>query len=285
MQDTKILAHTIKQELKALRELLASKDTTRPLVLTDQEFENLRGEAGRDGRDGTNGKTPKKGVDYLTEKEIASLVKTIAKMVPRPQVGKDFYTLEERQKFQELIERQVRESMPKKGVDYLTDKEEKALLRKVTKAVLSEVEDKLAVSENKLEKSFTERFKAFKKQLGDSIREWVLGNGEPIARALERLKGQDRLDAKAIKNIPLGGGGGGGSSVVVGGFTLTAETPTGTVNDSNTSFTVSHEPLYIVVNGAQYTVGDGIYTSYAAGTITLSSAVGVGGFIKSFYNA
>ncbi len=70
-----------------------------------------------------------------------------------------------------------------------------------------------------------------------------------------------------------------------GGTTLTVENPTGTVDDSNVTFTVTHQPLYIVVNGAQYTVGTGTYTSYLAGTITLSSPVGVGGFITSFYNA
>lgn len=69
------------------------------------------------------------------------------------------------------------------------------------------------------------------------------------------------------------------------GSTLTSETPTGTVDDSNVTFIVLHEPLYIVVNGSQYTVGTGIYVSYIAGVITLSSAVGTGGFIRSFYNA
>jgi len=75
------------------------------------------------------------------------------------------------------------------------------------------------------------------------------------------------------------GGGGGGSS------TLTVETPSGLVNDSNVVFTVVNQPLYIVVNGGQYVVGQGIYTSYSLGTITLSSPVGIGGFIRSFYNA
>lgn len=69
------------------------------------------------------------------------------------------------------------------------------------------------------------------------------------------------------------------------GSTLTKETPTGNVNDSNTSFTVAHEPLYIVVNGSQYAVGEGLYQSYVAGTISLTSPVGVGGFIRSYYNA
>lgn len=76
---------------------------------------------------------------------------------------------------------------------------------------------------------------------------------------------------------------GGGSSTA--GMTITSETPTGAIDDSNVTFTVTHTPLYIVVNGAQYTAGTGTFTSYAAGTITLSAAVGVGGFIMSWYLA
>jgi len=67
------------------------------------------------------------------------------------------------------------------------------------------------------------------------------------------------------------------------GGALNKETPTGTVDDSNTSFTVSNEPFFINVNGAIYEEGDGLYSSYVAGTITLSSPVGQGGFIKSYY--
>lgn len=76
-----------------------------------------------------------------------------------------------------------------------------------------------------------------------------------------------------------------GGSSSSGATTLVVETPVGAVDDSNTTFTVTHTPLYIVVNGSQYTVGTGTFTSYAAGTITLSSAVGVGGFIRSYYNS
>lgn len=65
------------------------------------------------------------------------------------------------------------------------------------------------------------------------------------------------------------------------GTGLSVETPTGTVDDSNTSFTVANTPKYIVVNGAQYFSGAG-YT-YLAGTITLDNPVGTGGFIRSVY--
>lgn len=59
------------------------------------------------------------------------------------------------------------------------------------------------------------------------------------------------------------------------------ETPVGTVDDSNTTFTVSNTPLYIIVNGAQYIEGTGLFSSYSGGTITLSAPVGTGGFIRS----
>lgn len=69
------------------------------------------------------------------------------------------------------------------------------------------------------------------------------------------------------------------------GSTLAFETPTGVVDDTNVTFTVLHEPLYITVNGSQYIVGTGAYASYLAGVITLAYAVGTGGFIISAYNS
>lgn len=83
-------------------------------------------------------------------------------------------------------------------------------------------------------------------------------------------------DANRRVNLTITSNGGGGG--------ISYETPVGTVDDSNVTFTVSHTPLYIVVNGAQYLAGTGTFTSYLAGTITLSSGVGTGGFIRSAYS-
>lgn len=65
------------------------------------------------------------------------------------------------------------------------------------------------------------------------------------------------------------------------GTGVTVENPTGTIDDSNVTFTVSNTPKYVVVNGAQYFDGAGY--SYTGGTITLDNAVGTGGFIRSVY--
>lgn len=69
-------------------------------------------------------------------------------------------------------------------------------------------------------------------------------------------------------------GGGGGS-------TLTFETPTGTINGSNITFTVAHVPLYIVADNQTYFENVG-YTRVGA-TLTLDAAPW--NFIRSAYNA
>lgn len=79
-------------------------------------------------------------------------------------------------------------------------------------------------------------------------------------------------------NDPIGTGGFIRSAY---GNAISVETPVGTIDDSNTTFTVGHQPKYVVVNGAQYFEGAG-YT-YAAGEIDLSSPVGENGFIRSVY--
>lgn len=70
-------------------------------------------------------------------------------------------------------------------------------------------------------------------------------------------------------------------TISASGGGVSFETPTGTVDNSNVTFTVINTPLYINVNGLQYTVGNGVYSSYSNGTITLSTPVGSGGFIIS----
>jgi len=115
-----------------------------------------------------------------------------------------------------------------------------------------------------------------------------------IIGIMKKLPEKDRLEISNLRNANsfvkdgikykveelMHGGASGGS-----GSTLTPETPVGTVDDSNKTFTVSNTPVYIVVNGAQYSEGTGTFASYVAPTITLSAAVGDGGFITSWYNA
>lgn len=109
---------------------------------------------------------------------------------------------------------------------------------------------------------------------------------------------QSRLAASGKKGIIKGGGdtvvaganvtitrlaNGQRSIAATSGGGVSWEVPGGAIDDSNVTFVVSNPPVFIIVNGGIYRVGNGMFASYAAGTITLSSPVGSTGFIVSAY--
>ena len=67
------------------------------------------------------------------------------------------------------------------------------------------------------------------------------------------------------------------------GATIASETPVGTIDASNVTFTVSNEPLWILADGVIRISGQG-YT-YAAGTVTYDALVPPVQWHKSFYAA
>lgn len=68
-----------------------------------------------------------------------------------------------------------------------------------------------------------------------------------------------------------------------GGKTLTPETPVGTVNGVNTTFTVANTPVQLFTDGMyRYITAD--YT-YSTGTITMNALIPPVNNIVSFYNA
>jgi hypothetical protein len=133
-----------------------------------------------------------------------------------------------------------------------------------------------------------------------------------IINVVKELKtGKNRLEAKDILNLPQGkkintndlrwhGSGvpsltagnnitltltadGGYSIASSGGGGLTEIVISGTIDDTNVTFTSLSEPSYLVINGVWYKSTGGSTTwTYVAGTITLSSAVGTGGTIWGF---
>ena len=69
-----------------------------------------------------------------------------------------------------------------------------------------------------------------------------------------------------------------GGASTGGGITIVPIT--GTINDTNVTFTSTSEPTLLNINGAFYQTTGGVITwTYVAGTITLSSPVGTGGSI------
>lgn len=64
-----------------------------------------------------------------------------------------------------------------------------------------------------------------------------------------------------------------------GGSGITFETPTGTVNGTNVTFTVTNVPKFIIVDGVSYFEGQG----YSRATLTLTTDIAPAGFIRSAY--
>lgn len=75
-------------------------------------------------------------------------------------------------------------------------------------------------------------------------------------------------------NNSSGGGGGGGN--------LASEVPTGTIDGSNTMFSVANAPIQFFWNGQLQNPNVPDYT-YAAGVITMTTAPNPGDNLLSFY--
>ena len=66
---------------------------------------------------------------------------------------------------------------------------------------------------------------------------------------------------------------------VISSGSVTVETPTGVVNESNVTFTVTQTPKWIVIDGLTYFDGQG----YSIAALTLTVDVPPAGFIRSIY--
>ena len=104
---------------------------------------------------------------------------------------------------------------------------------------------------------------------------------EEIRNKLQSLRGIDRLDASAIKNLPKGGG-----VLRGGGAALTFEVPSGAVNGSNTAYTLSVTPkaslLLFFVNGQLLRAGGEDY-SFSGRTVTVNTPPPTGSIIQALF--
>lgn len=216
-----------------------------------------------------NGETPVKGKDYFTDAEKNAWISMIANEVyaniqmKLPKDGHTPTSSELKDLIIPLIPRVKDGSTPVKGKDYLTDKELNVIKTQIRQEVQKEIMQEISQTLNSVptvDDILTGVKKEYQPVNTKDVVNEILSN--PYLRLLLR---------------------GGGSSSSVAPSALNTEVPVGAVNDANTSFTVSNTPVFINVNGAIYTAGTGIFTSYGGGTITLSSPVGLGGFIRSYY--
>lgn len=179
-----------------------------------------------------------------------------------------------------------------KGID------EKAITKKIIKSVLAHVptaeEVALKIKPSEYTPETPEEIVAKINSLEGSIKaEAIMGLPaieEIIKAVIEVIKKDKLIELRDIKGARLDTPGkqkfdmndqrwhGGGSSGGTSGLTLV--TVTGTINDSNVTFTAASTPTVLVINGAFYQQTGGAITWSLAGlVITLSSPVGTGGSI------
>jgi len=133
------------------------------------------------------------------------------------------------------------------------------------------------------------------------IKDPILDTPKEIRDKLESLKKNDRLDIKYIKGwenfrdeivnhavtqargLLYAGLLENGTSGT-GGAATTWETPSGIVDGSNTSFTATHTPIYIISDGATYFENAGYTLSGLNITMNVAPKAAPDGFIRSFYN-
>lgn len=277
------------QTLEKLRRALAMSkggDTNATLLaMLIEVFGSMR-TVEMKGEPGAPGVTPRKGIDYFTEKEKREFAQFVLQSIRMPADGKtpvpgvDYPT---NAQIEDLVRRYVGQlhlPTPRVGVDYFTPAEIQGISAQISAGLqdvlVKLIEDrfkKLPVVETRLPS--ISLFGGGARSAGLLIR-----NGQEVyqdIQTIELITGFTVTRRPGYLGLEAAGSGGGGSSG------LSFEIPTGTIDDSNADFTVSNEPLYVIANGLQLFSGAGY--SYSGGTITLDNPLGTGGFIRSAYGA
>lgn len=163
---------------------------------------------------------------------------------------------------------------------------------------ISEIDNSLSVNLGNKINLFDYRIKELESKIDDSEVEELEDNVDYLLKKIEQLEKQilkisvyesptrnplfgfrlvrhdDTLTGDGTMQNPLSvvGGGGGGSAYSI-------ETPSGSVNGSNVTFTVTQTPVYLVSDGATYFDGAG----YTIVGLTVTMTVAPTSFIRNFY--
>ena len=107
------------------------------------------------------------------------------------------------------------------------------------------------------------------------------GTVTTITDGVTTVTGATTIDFTSGATVTNLGGGVVGVAITGGSGSLAVEVPTGTVNGINTTFTVSHTPVILVVDGETLSLAAGDY-SYSLETITVANPPTR--FIDSYHN-
>lgn len=244
-----------KEQADLMRELVNPKDVQQIGMLIK-------------GDKGDKGDTPVKHVDYFTPEELSSIIEYLRKILKE-------------------------EVTPIKGIHYFDgEKGDQGESVKGDKGDRGEMGSA----------DTPELIVAKLNTLEGEIEAKVIKGLPTLRELVAEIKAKKLIEMKDVRNMPLNMSDmrwhGGGPTLVAGtDITLTQNsngtttiaasttgsqilTATGTINDSNVTFTFISQPLLLVINGAMYIpVGGAITWSYLLGTVTLSVPVGTNGSI------
>ncbi len=163
-------------------------------ILEDKVKEATRELKGEQGDPGPQGEKPIKGEDYFTDEEIEEFAVSVLQLAT-PKKGKDYFTKTEVADFIEILKKHIPPPIkgdkgddgktPRAGIDYPTKQE-------IAKMIAIEFKDMWGAKNKDIEKTARKVLQEL----------FETKNAKKIARVLEALQGNDRLDHSALKNSP-----------------------------------------------------------------------------------
>lgn len=244
--------------------------------------------------------------DTLTKEDFLAQFENVLKMVKKieEQNIQAIYMMKgtiDKLSEQVKVETKDKTEMSKQEMmDYCTKEMERMMKThedkmKAIDAKLEEVKDG-EPGQDADEESIIERVKeSLLEPVTNKVGESLPALATSVRDALELLQGDERLDVEAIKGLkemideikakPLGGGGG-FSKIAMESKLIDDETPSGTINGSNTVFTIAHAPnpinsLKVYLNGQRLRITED-YT-LSGKTITLLVAPDTGSILLCDY--
>lgn len=225
------------------------------------------------------------------EQKVEKVAMKIAAKFATLEKGDDGYTPQPDKDYPsyDTIEKFIKESIPKKGVDYLTNDDIDEIAKKIVSLIPQEKFDPAP-----LKAEILAELETFKEEIKNELNKpkeeinfevELPKYGLAIRDGLELLSGDDRLKIEAIKDLreELDKLKSGAGRMFGGGFNLMAmnihiiddETPSGTINGVNKVFTLAHSPdpvgsVKVFLNGARQRVTED-YT-ISGNTITFTTA-------------